>query len=117
MIFNIIAEIKTDIIAITETRITKNDCIKSNLSIKNYSFEFTPSESSAGGTLLYIANHPSYKPCQDLKIYKKNESESTFIQIINLKKVNISIGSKYKHPSMDLNYDYLNNLLDKVSKE
>ena len=60
-----------DIIAITETRITKNVSITNNLNIKNYSIEFTPNESSAGGTLLYIANHLSYKPFQDLNIYKK----------------------------------------------
>ena len=34
-------------------------------------FEFTPSETSACGTLLYIANHLSYKCRSDLNIYKK----------------------------------------------
>ena len=62
-----------DIIAITESRITKNVSIANNLNIKNYSIEFTPTESSAGGTLLYIAKHLSYKSRQDLNIYKKNE--------------------------------------------
>ena len=51
-----------DVIAITETRITKNASIKNILSINNYSIEFTPTESSAGGTLLYITNHLSYIP-------------------------------------------------------
>ena len=88
-----------DIITITETR---NVSITYNLSIKNYSTEFTPTESSAGGTLLYIANHLSYKPRQDLNIYKKNELESTFIEIMNLKKSNIVVGAIYNHPSMDL---------------
>ena len=39
---------------------------------------------------------------------------------MNPKKSNIIIGCIYKHPSMDLNdfnTNYLNNLLDKVSKE
>ena len=70
-----------DIIAITETRIKENVSITNNLSIKNYSIEFTPTESSAGGTLLYIANHLSYKPRQDLNVYKKNELEPTFIGV------------------------------------
>ena len=35
---------------------------------ENFSFEFTPNESSAGGSLLYIANHLSYKSCLDLNI-------------------------------------------------
>ena len=42
-----------------------------NLNFNNYSFEFTPTETSAGGTLLYIANHLSYKCRNDLNIYKK----------------------------------------------
>ena len=42
---------------------------------------------STGGTLLYIAKHLSYTPHQDLNIYKKNELESTFIEIMNPKKI------------------------------
>ena len=37
-----------------------------NLNLNSYSFEFTPTETSAGGTLLYIANHLLYKCCNDL---------------------------------------------------
>ena len=56
----------------------------------------------------------------DLNIYKRNKLESTFIEILNPKKSNVIIGCIYKHPSMDLNAfntNYLNNLLDIVSKE
>ena len=60
-----------DIIAISETRVTKNISLLNNLNFNNYSFEFTPTETSAGGTLLYIANHLSYKCHNDLNIYKK----------------------------------------------
>ena len=35
----------------------------------------------------YIANHLSYKPCNELNIYKKSELESTLVEIINPKKV------------------------------
>ena len=62
---------KFDIITISETRITKNVSLLNILNLNNYSFEFTPTETSAGGTLLYIANHPSYKCRTDLNIYKK----------------------------------------------
>ena len=41
-----------DIIAISEARITKNLSLLNNLNLDNYSFEFTPTETSAGGTLL-----------------------------------------------------------------
>ena len=109
-----------DIIAITETRIKENVSITNNLSIKNYSIEFTPTESSAGGTLLYIANHLSYKPRQDLNIHKMNELESTFIETLNPKNSNIIVGTIYKHSSMDLtdfDSNYLNNPLEKVYKK
>ena len=109
-----------DVTAITETRIGKDISITSNLPLNNYSLKLTPTESSAGGTLLCIANHLSYKPYNDLNIYKKSELESTFIEVINPQISNIIIGSIYRHPSMDLddfNKNFLNKLLEKVSKE
>ena len=64
-------KIKFDIIAISETRITRQASLLNNLNLNNYSFEFTPTETSAGVTLLYLANHLSYKCRNDLNIYKK----------------------------------------------
>ena len=61
-----------DIIAISETRITKNiNNILSNINLNNYAFEFTPTQSPAKGTLIYVANHLAYKPRINLQIYKK----------------------------------------------
>ena len=62
-----------DIIAISETRITKIACLLNNLNLNNHSFEFSPTETSAGSTLCYAANHLSYKCLNDLNIYKKNK--------------------------------------------
>ena len=42
---------KFDITAVRETRITKNISLLDNLNLNNYSFEFTPAEICAGGTL------------------------------------------------------------------
>ena len=102
-------------------RITKNiNNILSNINLNNYVFELTPTESSAGGTLIYVANHLADKPRTDLQIYKKRDLESTFIEIINSKKSNIIVGCIYRHPNMDLNdfnSDYLNSLLAKFSEE
>ena len=81
------------------------------MNFDNYSFEFTPTETSAGGTLLYIANDLSHKCRNDLNIYKKNELESTFFDIANPRKSNIIVGVIYRHPSMELtdfNCNYLN---------
>ena len=74
-----------DVIAISETRITKQVSLLNNLNLNNYSFELTPTETSSGDTLVYIANHLSNKCRNDLNIYKKNELESTFIEIVNPK--------------------------------
>ena len=56
----------------------------------------------------------------DLNIYKKNELESTFIEIVNPKKSNIIVGVIYRHPSMNLTgftCNYLNKPLENISKE
>ena len=44
--------IQFDVIAIIETQITKNISVTQNAEFRNYSFEHTPRESSAGGSLL-----------------------------------------------------------------
>ena len=86
--------------------------------LSNYSFEHTPTESFAGGILLYIANHLSYKTRSDLNIYKKFELESTF-EIINPKRSNIIVGTIDRHPKMDVTEfnNILNNLLKKINQE
>ena len=112
------ANINYDVTAITETRIPKNVSVTQNIVLNNCSFECTPTESSAGGTFLYIANCLSYKIRNDLTIYKKIELESTFTEIINSRKSNI-VGVIYKHPKMDVtdfNNNFLNNLLEKINQ-
>ena len=79
--------IHCDVIAMTETQISKNSSVTQNIELNNYSFEHTPTKTSARGTLLYVANHLSYKTYSDLNIYKIYELESTFIKIINHQKI------------------------------
>ena len=103
-----------DIIDVTKTRITKQVSFKY---LNNYSFELTPTETIAGGTLLYIANDLSYECCNDLNSYEKNELESTFINIATPKKSNIIVGVIYEHPYIDLtdfNSSYLKKLLENI---
>ena len=47
------------LIAISETRILTDTNIVKNINIPNFSFEFTPTESTAqtGGSVLYIADY------------------------------------------------------------
>ena len=106
-----------DIAAASETRITRKTSLTSNRNLKNYSFEFTLTESNPGGTLLYIANHLSNKPRTDLSLNKAKQLESTFI---NSRKSNIIVGCFCKHPNMgvsDFNKKYLNTLINIFSKE
>ena len=114
------ASINFDVIAISETRIIKGKTPVNSLNLMNYRHEFCRTELSAGGTLLYIRYHLSYKPRNNLSIYKPTELESSFIEISNPKRSNIIVGCIYSHPNMDLdesNDNYLNTLLDKISKE
>ena len=109
-----------DIIDVSETRITKQTSITTNINLKNYAIEFTPTEFSAGGMLRYIASHLFYKLRPDLNIYKANQLESTFVEIISPKKSNIVIGCLYKHPNMDVldfKNNYLHQIFEIVSKE
>ena len=88
--------------------------------MKGYFYGSCPTESAAGGTLLYISNHLSHKPRMDFCIYKSTELESTFIKVSNPRKTNVTVGCIDHHLHMDLNEfnDYcVNNLLDKLSKE
>ena len=93
-----------------QNRITS---LTTNIKLRNYSIEFTPTKYSGGGMLLYIASHLSYKPRSDLNIYKFNQLESTFVERINPKKSNIVIGCIYKHPNRDVP-DFKNNCLNQV---
>ena len=79
------------VIAISESRILKDKNVSTNININNYSTEFTPTETHADETLLYINNKLSYKLRQFLCIYKSSELESTFIEILNPKKQILSL--------------------------
>ena len=70
---------------VSETRVTKQLSLLNNLNLNNYSYEFTPTETTAGGTLLYIANHLSYKCCNDLNTYKKMNWNQLFLKLSNQK--------------------------------
>ena len=108
-----------DIICITESRITKSNLPTSNIRIPGYNIEQTPTESSAGGTLIYISQKLSYKNRPDLQIYNPKHLESTFIEILLPYKSNFIIGTVYKHPPMkpySFNTSF-SQLLQKIKRE
>ena len=49
-----------NMIGVTETRFTKQLSLLSNLNLNNYSYGVTPTETTAGDIILYIANPLSY---------------------------------------------------------
>ena len=55
-------------VGISESRTKKDKSPLNNLNLKGYSYESCPMEYSAGGILLYISNHLSYKHRNDLCI-------------------------------------------------
>ena len=73
--------IKFDIICISESRLSQRNPQTTNINPTGYNIEQKPTESLAGGDLLYISQKFSYKPCKDLEIYCPKELESMFIEL------------------------------------
>ena len=89
-----------DVIGISKSRIKKNKYPKSSINLKDYSFEFRPTLSSASCASLYSSSHLSNKIRSDMSIYKSREVESIFIEILNPKKSNVIVGCIYHHSNM-----------------
>ena len=109
-------------IGITETRMLKNRESILDFSIPGYSNVSTPTESSAGGVLLYVSNSFAFEPRLDLdtSLYLPKLLESVFVEIVNPNKPNIVVGVIYRHPCMSLksfNSDYLKPFLHLLASE
>ena len=72
-LYNLISslKIKPNIIGISETRLQKGKQPITNISLPNYVYEHTPTESGKGGTLPYIDKSIKYKLCKHLNIFEK----------------------------------------------
>ena len=104
--FNILLSdlnVSFDILAIKETRIKKDLSSPINLQLNNYSIEHSPTESLAAETLLYINKSLSYQPRNDLRLFDPGTIESTFIEIIFSKSIDVIVGCSYKHPTLPIN--------------
>ena len=109
-----------DVIRITETQLKKQKLRTTNIDINEYNLEHTLREASCGGTLLYVKSELNYISRKDLNIYKKNELESTFIEILASSGKNIIVECICRHPCMHLsefNDIYLKDLLENLSQE
>ena len=111
---------EVDILCISESRISQNNPVTTNLDIPRYTFEHTPAESSAGGTLMYMSNDIAYVLRNDLQIYSPKKLESIFIKTLIPNKPSLILGTIYKHPSMKpykFNNEFLEPLLSKIKAE
>ena len=86
-----IIELKLEfgILGISESRILKSQSLNTNVSLQNYVIEQIPTESTAGGALLYINKKHSYKTCPNLAIYKPKKLESIFVEVVLPKKMQL----------------------------
>ena len=110
--------INFDLNGVTESLLKKGRAKTTNIDIKGYTFEHTPTEASCGQSPLYIKDTLKYICRKDLQIYKPAELESTFIELLSSSGKTITVGCIYRHPSMlssEFNSIYLNDLLKKLS--
>ena len=101
-------------------RITKSNTLATNIDIPDYNIEHTPTESKAGGCLLYISDKILYNLRNDLKVYCPKQLESVFIEVLLSNKPSQIIGTIYKHPSMNVSTfinDHLKNMLNAIHFE
>ena len=85
-------------ITISETIITKQVSLLNHLNLNNHSFEFTLTETFAGGTLLHIANHLSYECSNDPILKEKfhnNYKKYRNLLFILMKKSKQTYDDKY----------------------
>ena len=111
---------KFDIICISESRISKKNSLTTNIDIPGYNIEQAPTESSAGGLLIYISQKLSYKVPEDIQIHSPNELESVFIELFILSKPSLITGIIYKDPNMQhfkFSNNFMKKLLNKISLE
>ena len=112
--------LRPKIIGLSECQLKKNKEPLANIQLSNYTHEFTSTQSSKGGTMIYIENSLRYKIRHDLTMYKSKEIESTFIEIIESKLKNKIFGCIYKHPKVPVSEfanDFLSPLLEKLNQE
>ena len=96
-----------------------------NIEIPRYhEFIYDSSETTHGGTGLYVHKSLASKSRNDLKLIPPHPGvfESTFIEIILPGRKNLIVGCIYRHPSNNytvnqFNNDYIEPLLQKISSE
>ena len=113
-------KVSFNIICISESRISRHNLPTININRPGYNIEHTPTESKAGGTLMYISEKIGYKIRSDLNIYNPKQLESIFIEILRPDLPGGIVGTTYKHPSTSVstfNAEFFAPLLKNLNKE
>ena len=113
--------VKFKVMGFSETRIVEGSSVIHNINIPGYACLSNPTESSAGGTALYIDKSLNYTSRTDLSsfLYYSKSLESTFAELHLKNLPNTTIASIYKHPSFSaVSFNLLlSSVLDKINKE
>ena len=101
-------EVKPDIIALSETKITHKVNENPHVDIAGYKFIYSKSSTFFGGVGLYISVKLEYEIREDLDITEKQEChcETLFIELTSRKKKKHVIGIVYRHPKSQINPNY-----------
>ena len=83
-----------EIIAIFDSRLIKQIIQPNDAILRNYNYQFCPTEVDPDGIVIYILDYLSYKTWNNLDIHEPFELESAFVEICNPKKRIILLNSK-----------------------
>ena len=92
-----------DLIGLSEHKINKNSPI-TDFTLPGYNFVKNLTESSHGGTGIFVSKQLNFRLRNDLTMNKPGELESTFIELILPNRKNVICACIYKHPRMDIDY-------------
>ena len=112
---------KFDIIGISETRLNDSNLPSHNININGYHCISTPTESTAGGTDLYIDDSLIFSDRKDLStlLYSPKQLESSFVELSLKNQSNIIVACIYKHHSFSV-IEFTNMIsiiIDQINKE
>ena len=94
--------------------------INIDFNLLGYVFYYNETESSHGGTGLFVSSKLTFKQQLDFVINEAGKLESTFIELVLPNKKNVVYGCVYKHLSMKrkfFNDEFLTPLLSRINKK
>ena len=107
-----------DVIGISETSEDADKSFVANIKLEGYELYHTPTNSSKGGTAIYVNKDYDAFERTDIKA-QTDLFESVWIEIKNKQSKNIICGCIYRHPTQKISEfnNYLDATLKKISDE